>query len=179
MSEQLTNNERMRLEEIFYHGAEKVYEAPEHWIRGDSDYIDSSESYCYDCAKKEIARLEKEHPDDEFILDGGWDIDGDYTPFCKTCGQLLSNNFTQAACNEELFHYLRYGFNPMSAMDCLSLYKVLMAITWDTFDRLIGVQEYERESDVSNHNDLYRLCRLILNNYFWIMPDNSFRHMWN
>lgn len=167
--------ERIRLEEVFNHGASQIYEAREYWITSDSDHIDAAESWCYECAEKEIARLKAAHPGDEFILDGGWGSESDGQAFCESCGKILENSFTDYACEEEIAHFLKYGFDPMCSMDCFYMDKVIGARGWDTWDGFTG---YARKNDIAYHHDLYHLCRTILDNHFWIMPDNDYRHMW-
>ncbi|MCP5006876.1 MAG: hypothetical protein GY941_23460 [Planctomycetes bacterium] len=139
------------LDKVFARGAICVEEWPEHWIGGSDD---QSQSYCYDCAEKEVDRLSKKFPDDYFWVDGGWGVEGDGTPFCETCQRQLSNEFTQYACETEVDHFLEYGFDFECGNDCLSMEKVILSAGWEP----ISV----RDSDTKFYNNLHRLCRRIL-----------------
>lgn len=162
---ELTATERMRLEELFYSGWLHISEEDEHWIHG----YDEGLSYCRECAVKKVKELRKSDPDREYSIDGGWGTDGDSTPFCETCGQRLSNTLTQYGCESEVDHFLMYGFDPMSPYNCLDMHGVVESSGWEPF---IDIE------DEPYFKDLYRLCRRILNDNFWIMPDNDYRHMW-
>jgi len=161
----ITKTERFRLEELWLAGAMQVSEEDEYWISGH----DEGESFCYPCAEKKVDELRKSDPDGEYDIDGGFSTEGDDTPSCETCGQRLDNTLTQGGCTEEIRHYLMYGFDPFCPYSCDDMLKVLGSSGWEPIDG-------ENESYFS---DLYKLCRIILNEHFWIMPNNDFRHMWN
>ena len=88
MSNRISEPDRKRLEKIFNAGADRVDEKPEDYING----ADVSKSYCCDCAEKEIERLQKENPEEEYFIDGGWGLTGDSQEFCETCGAVLDND---------------------------------------------------------------------------------------
>lgn len=155
----------MRLDEIFFAGSLMVMEEDEYWIHGH----DEGESYCFDCANKMVAELLDENPAGEYEVDGGWGIEGDSTPYCEICHCRLSNTFTRCGCEEEIKHFLLYGLNPNDPYDCCDMEKVIMSAGWDLYF----------EKDRKYFEDFYKLCRIILDNYFWIIPDNEFRHMWS
>lgn len=95
----------------------------EYWIHG----ADEGESYCYDCCKKEAARLLAEKPElkNEICVDGGWETEGDSTSFCEKCGAMLSNSFTDYGAEQELDHFLEHGVNLKSAVDCYCVQNAL------------------------------------------------------
>lgn len=130
-SPRLSEADRSRLDALFLAGWEKTPADDEHWIHGVSEDYDEGLSYCYECAEKEIEKLQKEKPEGEWILDGGWGSEGDSTPFCEQCGKLLSNTLTAYGCEEEVDHFLRDGFDPKSDDDCRSMYEVISALGWD------------------------------------------------
>ncbi len=165
MTGQITKTERMRLGKIFSAGAVRVPEKCEYWIGGH----DAGESYCFDCAEKKVAELFKKNPNGEYEVDGGWGTEGDYTPSCETCGHRLDNSLTQCGCEEEVRHFLCFGFSPNCDHDCCDMDKVLGSAGWDIYF----------EKDKQYFDDFYKLCRIILGDHFWIMPDNDYRHMWN
>ena len=160
----ITNTERMRLEEIFLAGAMQVTEKNEYWIHGHDEGL----SFCFPCAKEKVAELRKSDPDGEYDIDGGWGTENDYTPHCETCCQRLSNTLTQSGCENEVNHFLLWGFNPNNPYDCDDMHKVIESGSWEPYF----------EKDKLYFDDLYRLCRIILDEHFWIMPDNDYRHMW-
>jgi len=160
----LTNAEKKRLEWLFSWGSRNVVEHDEHWIYGGED---GALSYCFECAEKEVAKLLAAGETD-IEVDGGWGTDGDYTPWCETCDKLLSNSYTQYACEEEVGHFLDYSFDPTHPHDCYSMEKVIGSSGWNWPPG--NFEQY--------YSDLNRLCREILENNFWIMPDNEYRHMW-
>ena len=161
---QITKTERMRLEEIFLAGAMLITEEDEHWING----YDEGLSFCYPCAQKKVDELRKSDPDGEYCVDGGGGTDGDGTPYCETCGQRLDNTLTEWGCTEEVRHFLMYDFDPFSPYACDDMHKVIQSGGWEPIDG-------ENESYFS---DLYKLCRIILNEHFWLICDNDYRHMW-
>jgi len=154
----------MRLEEVFLAGAMLVTEENEHWISG----YDEGLSFCYDCAHKKVEDLRRSDPDGEYDVDGGWGTDGDGTPYCETCFQRLDNTLTQYGCEAEVDHFLRYGFDPNYPYECDDMHKVIESGSWEPYF----------DKDKLYFDDLHKLCRIILNQYFWIMPNNDFRHMW-
>ena len=161
----MEKNEMFRLEELFWHGYLFFTEKPEHWIHS----WDEGESYCYDCALKKVDELLAAEPDAEYCVDGGWDTEGDSTPFCENCFQLLSNTLTDYGCEEELCHFLDYCFDPNSQDDCRSMHMVIMSCGWESWNG----------SDEDYYQQLHALCRRIIIGNFWVMPDNDFRHMWD
>jgi hypothetical protein len=154
----------MRLEEIFLNGAMLVTEEAEYWING----YDEGLSFCYPCAQKKMEELQRSDPGGEYDVDGGFGIEGDGTPYCETCCQRLDNTLTQYGCEAEVDHFLMYGFDPNSPYECDDMYKVISSSTWEPIN----------DEDQLYYSDLHKLCRIILDEYFWIMPDNDFRHMW-
>lgn len=112
------------IEKLVYANATKFETKPEHWIHGS----DESESYCRDCAEKEIERLSAESPEEEFILDGGWGEENDSQPFCATCGAALRSSFTTYACESELDHFEDQGFDLDSPSDCYSMERIMGSV---------------------------------------------------
>ena len=144
----ISEPDRKKLEKLFNDGAAMVEEEPEHWINGSDEGI----SYCHECAEKEIERLEKENPEEEYFIDGGWGSSSDSQAFCETCGSVLNNDYTQTACKEEVSHFLENGFDIKSDLCCLSMSKVICSAGWGSCDG----------KDIEFYDDLHRLCRQIL-----------------
>lgn len=103
----------------------------EHWItvHGTDDAIDvdSGVSYCPECCEKEVARLKKEDPAhaDNYYVDGGWGIEGDYIPYCETCGAMLSNSLLPTFCEEQLEYFDENEFDVTSPDDCYTMQQML------------------------------------------------------
>ena len=146
----ISKQNRAWVEKIFSEVSECVEEWPEYWIGGSDD---QSLSFCFECAEKEVRRLSEKFPNDEFFLDGGWGIAGDSTPFCETCKKRLENEFTTTACEEEVEHFLEYGFDIDSGDDCLSMDKIISSAGWEPLPD---------DKDIDFYNSLHRLCRSIL-----------------
>lgn len=157
----LSEAEIERLKAIIKPGAARVKTYPEHWINGS----DESLSYCHACAEMEVSRLRKEEPDGEYRVAGGYGTEGDSTPFCENCGKRLENTLTDYGCEEEVSHFLRYGFTPLCDDDCYSLDQCVMSRGWvchenPDFDR--HLRQYEIEDRREYFADFTRLCRMIL-----------------
>lgn len=116
------------VEDIIAKTAARYKTKPEYWIGGS----DESVSYCKKCAEKEIRRMEKESPDQDFILDGGFGSEGDSQAFCEECCHALDNTFTTYACKTELEHFAVNGFNANDPSDCYSLQRILSTEGWNS-----------------------------------------------
>lgn len=110
--------------------AAKYETKDEHWING----WDEGFSYCRECAEKEITELQRQHPNEEFSLGGGWGSEGDNEAFCETCHAPLDNSFTDYGAEQAMEHFSEYGFNPTSPCDCYVLLNVLGAARWEGGD---------------------------------------------
>ena len=147
---EITKTDRLRLEALWDAGMERVHVEPEYWIAGSDEGL----SYCRNCCEREVTRLRQEALTQEYCIRGGWDTEGDYTPTCEICGQILSNTFTDYACESEIEHFLEYGFDPDDGFDCLSMSKVIDARGWEPFPG--------EKTDLQYYADLHRLCEDII-----------------
>lgn len=152
----LTEKEQSEVDEIFTLGA-TVDLDDEYWIHGS----DEGMSFCLDCARKKVAELLAKEPDGDYCVAGGYGIEGDSTPFCETCQKMLSNSFTQCACECELDHFEESGFDPSSSMDCYSMERVIGSSGWGP---LIFEHDPEwRRKDLAEYYErLHALGRKIL-----------------
>ena len=104
--------------------ARRFKTVPEYWIRG----ADQGLSYCRACAEKEIKALRKKNPKEDYLLDGGWgDSESDSQRFCERCRVALECLYTRYACEEELEHFAKNGFDSSAPDDCYSLERMLMS----------------------------------------------------
>lgn len=87
--------------------AEKFDVVPEHWIYG----WDEGLSFCFECAKKKVAELLSEEPDGDYMVAGGYGIEGDSQASCETCERALDNSYTEHAVERELDHLEENGFS--------------------------------------------------------------------
>jgi hypothetical protein len=149
---------REKLEKFFDEGANRVPSEPEHWIHG----ADEGLSYCFECCEKEVERLSKENPKKEYCVDGGWDIEGNSTPFCEGCGKLLENTLTDYGCESEVEHFLSYKFDLKSNDDRRAMSEVIAARGWEPFVEQCYRDEYDKKSDLDYFDDLHKLCKIIL-----------------
>ena len=144
----ISKSDQKKLETLFNAGAEKVESEPEHWISG----ADEGMSYCYDCAEKEVEQLLKKNPAGEYIVDGGWGIEGDSTPFCEICDKLLENTLTDYGCESEVDHFLDHGFDPKYDDDCRAMSEVISSKAWEPCEN----------EDIEYFANLHKLCGKIL-----------------
>jgi hypothetical protein len=149
--------DREKLEKFFDEGANRVPSEPEYWIHG----ADEGLSYCLECCEKEVKRLSKESPKGEYCVDGGWDTEGDSTPFCEACGKLLENTLTDCGCGGEVEHFLLYGFDVKSNNDRRAMSEVIDACKWEPFSGQLYRDEYDKKSTLDYFDDLHKLCRKI------------------
>jgi len=144
--------DRELLEKFFDDGAECIEEYPEHWITGGD-----GESYCYECAVKEVEKLSKENPDECYSVDGGGGYcDGDSQAYCEECGKLLENDFTLYACQTAIDNFIECGFK-IDSDDCLAMSKVISAVGWEPPRKNQNLELYDK---------LHRLCQKILGKYY-------------
>lgn len=155
----IDETDREKLEKFFDEGAARVSSEPEYWIYG----ADEGLSYCLECCEKEVRRLSKENPKEEYFVDGGWGTEGDSTPYCKDCGKLLENTLTACGCGDEVEHFLLYGFDVKSDDDRRAMSGVIDACQWEPFPGQRYRDEYAKKSTLDYFDDLHKLCRKILN----------------
>lgn len=155
----IDETDREKLEKFFDEGAYRVPSEPEHWIHG----ADEGFSYCLECCEEEVKRLSKENPKEEYSVDGGWKTEGDSTPFCEICGQLLENTLTDYGCEEEVNHFLLNGFDPKSDDDRRAMSEVINACMWEPFPDQHYRDEYDKKSTLNYFDNLHKLCKIILN----------------
>lgn len=101
------------------------------WI-GDHD---DGEDFCWDCAEKRVAEINKTAPKFPAFVDGGWSesLEKDGHAACATCGKTLQHSLTQwALCNEvEYFTTSGYGFHsPTTDEVAYAVTNILNAAEW-------------------------------------------------
>jgi len=158
MTDKISKEHQEKLEALFNAGAANMLSEPEYWIHGS----DEGASYCLECCEKKVERLLKENPDGDYCVDGGYGIDGDYTPFCETCHKLLENSLTDSGCGDEVEHFLLHGFNPKSDDDCRAMSEVINGRGWEPWLERTYRNPSEKESDLRYFDSLHKLCRIIL-----------------
>ena len=119
-----TQDVMSQLQDLITPCAEKYDTVPEHWIHG----WDEGLSFCFECAEKKVAELLAAEPDEDYLVDGGWDSEGDSQAFCETCGRALDNSYTEYAVKQELDHFEEYGFDLNSPDDCHAILECTYAI---------------------------------------------------
>jgi hypothetical protein len=102
-----------------------------HWIHG----YDESLSYCRECAEKEVAKLLKEEPDEDYFVDGGWGSEVESYPTCEECYCVLDGSFLDSLCSEELY-YLEQDFDINNPENCHILWQILLNNTDSLAKRL-------------------------------------------
>ena len=154
----ISQEDRKFLEKVFAEGAAKLEPENECWIHGADEGI----SYCWDCAEKEMAMLQKENPDKEYFLSSSDSSEGDGIATCECCGKVLENCLTSYGCEYEVDHFLEYGFTPENPDDCHSMERVIEGRSWEPWAEQVYRDEYEHKSDLAYFDSLHQLCRGIL-----------------
>jgi hypothetical protein len=156
-----SEKDREKLYKLFTEGSANIKIKPEYWAHGG----DEGFSYCYECCEKEVIRLQKLDPEnkDDYCVDGGWGTEGDSIAYCETCGHLLENSLTDCGAEDEVRHFLGYGFDPKSENDCHSMGLVIDARGWEPWKDRIYRDEVEKKNDLEYYEKLNQLCIKILN----------------
>ena len=157
MNEYISVSNREKLEVLFDAGEAKISSEPEHWISGP----DGGASYCLECCEKEIEKLSRENPGEDYCVDGGWCIEGDFTPFCEICQKLLVNTLTDYGCESEVEHFLEQGFDAESNDDCRAMSEVISSRGWEPICQNYK-NDMEKKEDLNYFEDLHKLCKTIL-----------------
>lgn len=79
-----------------------------YWIAARNADPDQGPSYCRACADALVDKLNAEHPDHEYLRDGGWGYEADTQEICEQCGIHLSCTLTEHGIEQELDHWSRY-----------------------------------------------------------------------
>nr|WP_312374903.1 hypothetical protein [Delftia acidovorans] len=135
-----------------------------HWIAALNADPDQSVSYCRECCRAEVARLNEQNPDHEYLVDGGWDTTSDGFDACDKCGKTLIVNLTDYGVAQELDYYLsgkRIVLKPESAYEIL---RVLESAYMGDLSRATWMKDYEiakaKELQKSVHCLTRRLDRI-------------------
>lgn len=162
MQVDLSDLEKDRLEKYLYFKSRNIHLEREYWLSGSDD---EGVSYCYDCAVKEIKKIN----DPDITLGGGYDVFiNDSGPYCDTCDQILETLLTECGINDDIDHYSECELNPYSEYDCLSFLTMVESADW----------RQESFKEMQGWGRLLELCRDVLDKHFWIMPYEALRHMW-
>lgn len=116
-----------KLQDLLAPCAEKFDVVPEHWIYG----WDEGLSFCFECAKKKVAELLSEEPDEDYMVASGYSTEGDSQAFCETCERALDNSYTEYAVESELAHLEENGFSLSSPEDCHAVLECTYAMGCD------------------------------------------------
>ena len=113
------------LRPIAHTATEEAREA--HWIGARNADPDQGPSYCRECCDALVEKLNTEHPEHEYLRDGGWGYDADGLECCDSCGKQLNVFLTSYGIEQELDNWsgskimLRGKRAPYLAFDLLNL----------------------------------------------------------
>ena len=149
----LNDVEQDLLESLFAEGERQTEVHPQYWVYEDEE----GESYCHECGTRQVEKLMKDDPKTEHTLSWADGAEGDHLPCCAVCGKHLSAVLTQYGCEEEVVHFLEYGFDPESDYECYAMSRVI-ASNGFTPEHFGG----EPSEHPEYYNNLRRLCHSIL-----------------
>ena len=153
----LSEDECNRIESLIAPLAGQYETKPEHWLHGHDEGL----SYCPACALAEIARLQSDHPDREYDLDGGWGIEGDGLEYCEICEHPLNNHLTRYGAECELEAFEEEGFDLTSQYQCYALSRILDSHGFGPYADLPG-SPFQLQQRHEFYRRLHALCRSIL-----------------
>ena len=143
--------------------AESVSEV--HWVGARNADPDQGPSYCRTCCDKLVDRLNAEHPDHEYLRDGGWGYESDGHEVCDACGALLNCTLSHCGMEQELEHWesvricLRGRYQESTAYQLLTLLECApLDEYWLTAP---GMQPYQTERIRRIRRDTHALARRI------------------
>ena len=96
-----------------------------YWLGARNADPDQGPSYCRDCCDTHVDRLNAEHPDHEYLRDGGWGYEADTPEICDDCGAFLNCTLTHCGVASELEHWanariaLRVRYQASTAFELL------------------------------------------------------------
>ncbi|WEE79412.1 hypothetical protein LZ683_08660 [Comamonas testosteroni] len=93
-----------------------------HWLGARNADPDQGPSYCYECCSAEVHRLNEQHPDHEYLVDGGWGYTSDGVELCDKCNKTLRVNLSDYGVASEIDNYLSL---PRIKLDSHSAYDIL------------------------------------------------------
>jgi hypothetical protein len=119
-----------------------------YWIEGS----DQGLSYCRKCGEKEVKRLKKEHPEEYFALNGGYDWqENDWPTSCEICGKRLTFIATRFCVEQEYREWKEDGFRKTDSFlleqiindkdlyrDYPDLGRICFMTLWDTLNAKRG-----------------------------------------
>jgi len=132
-----------------------------HWIGARNADPEAGESYCYECGHEEVNRLNAEHPDHEYFLDGGWSIESDSQEFCETCGKYLHTSLTSYAVAQELNHWCENRITLRGKSAPYQAYELLRVLECAYMGDPVWESNYERERINDIQHGVHRLTRRI------------------
>jgi hypothetical protein len=78
------------------------------WISARQADPEQSADWCLECARAEVGRLNTEHPEHDYLVDGGWGSETDSPPYCCQCDKPLNDHLSEYAIEAEIEHYSDY-----------------------------------------------------------------------
>lgn len=78
-----------------------------YWVSGTND---CANDYCRPCGVRRVRALRRARPAEAagISLDGGWSMEHDTSPTCRTCGATVDGTLTEYGADEELDHFTEH-----------------------------------------------------------------------
>lgn len=135
-----------------------------HWLAARNADPDQGPSYCRECCNALVEKGNSEHPDHEYLRDGGWGYVADGTECCDTCGKQLRCTLSDYGVDSELDNWedsrlrLRGKRATYQAFDLLN---VLESAYMGDVDECTWLRGHELERAKRIQKGVHRLTRRI------------------
>lgn len=143
--------------------AESVSEV--HWIGARNADPDQGPSYCRTCCDKRVDKLNAEHPDHEYLRDGGWGYEGDGLEICDDCGTHLNCTLSHYGVNSELDHWEAARIDLRGKHRAATAFELLLILESGSLDdywlSAPGMRQHEVDRIRAIHRDANALARRI------------------
>ena len=135
-----------------------------HWIGARNADPDQGPSYCQKCCDELVDKMNAEHPEHEYLRDGGWGCPSDGSECCDVCGRQLRVQLTDQGVSSELDNWngcrikLRGKQASYIAFDLLA---VLETAYMGSLENCPWLHDYQLAMIKNNQRDIHRLARRI------------------
>lgn len=143
--------------------AESVSEV--YWLGARNADPDQGPSYCRSCCEKHVDRLNSQHPEHEYLRDGGWGYEADGLEICDDCDAFLNCTLTHFGVASELDNWERARIDLRGKHKAATAFQLLLILESGSMDdywlSAPGMLPYEVERIQIIHREAHALTRRI------------------